>query len=132
MDWKELAKTLVLADRRITEPEAELIRDGVMKDGVVDRQELEFLVDLKKTASSIHPTFDDFFFKIVKKKVLVDGDISDAEAVWLRTVIYSDRQATETEQEFLQQLKKEARTTGKEFQKLHRDCTQLAKTDFYD
>ena len=131
MNLQEFAKQLILADQRISEQETELLKQAITEDGIVDHDEIEFLVDLKKKATSVHPSFDEFLFKILKKRILKDGIVSDAEALWLRDLIYRDCQASPREVEFLKTLQQEAKSVGEEFKKLLKGCTQLSKSDFY-
>lgn len=116
---------LLLADGRISELETDLIRRAIQDDGVADKEEIEFLADLNREAVSVHPSFDEFFFRIVKKVVLADGVISDSEAGWLRKLIFADNQVAPAEARFIEELKQGAKSFGEEFKRLHRDCTTL-------
>ncbi len=130
MDWPAFTRRLLLADGRISEMKAELLEQAVMEEGTVDKMEIEFLAALKREANWVHPRFDALLFRVLKRVVLRDGTISDAEALWLRKLLYADRQVVEAECEFVKELKKEARSAGPEFDKLHHDCTQLCDTMF--
>lgn len=101
-----------------------------MADGVIDQEELEFLSDLKHSASSVHPGFDDFFLGIVKKAVLQDGSISDQEARRLRKLLWADRIISERELRFLEELRTEAKTYGEEFEKLYSECAHPDRSQF--
>lgn len=130
MDWPKFTKRLLLADGRINETEADLLRRAVLDDGVVDREEVEFLVELKREATSVHSKFDLFLFEVLEKVVLADGVITDAEAKWLRAMIFADNQVSPTEVGFLLRLKDKARSHGHAFQRLYDECTQLNGGDF--
>jgi len=131
MDWPKFAKRLLLADGKITEQKAELIRAACLADGKVDKQELEFLAELKRDAESVHPAFDEFFFSVMKRVVLVDGVIDDSEAIWLRRLITNDNQILPREVKFIKELKREARKHGPAFERLHNECTGEGGADFH-
>lgn len=131
MNWSEIAKRLLLDDGRITERETELLRRAVFADNVVDREEVAFLVDLKRSATTVHPEFDRFLFDVLQRIVLADGAISDNEARWLRQMLFADQQVTPTEVEFIERLHREAQSFGAEFESLYKDCTQLRESMIY-
>lgn len=130
MDWPKFAKRLLLADGKITEQKAELLRTACLADGKVDKEEVEFLAELKRDAESVHPKFDEFFFSVMKRVVLVDGVIDDSEVVWLRRLITNDNQILPREMRFIKELKREARKYGPAFERLHGECMGLTETDF--
>src|SRR5688572_13914253 len=49
MDWPGFAKRLLLADGQITARETALLKRALLTDGSLNREEVEFLVDLKRT-----------------------------------------------------------------------------------
>jgi uncharacterized tellurite resistance protein B-like protein len=128
MNWPAFAKKLLLDDGRISERETELLRRAILADGVVDREEVAFLVDLKRSAASVHPEFDRFLFSVLEKFILADGMISDDEAHWLRKMLFADQQTTPTEVAFVQELRRKAKSIGPAFEDLYRDCTQLRES----
>jgi len=130
MNWPAFAKKLLLDDGRISERETELLRRAILADGVVDKEEVAFLVDLKRSAASVHPDFDTFLFSVLEKIILADGVISDEEARWLRKILFADKQTTPGEVEFVQELRRKAKSVGPEFEELYRDCTQLRESMF--
>jgi len=117
-DWKKLAKALILADGYIEEKETEIIRKELLADGVINKSEAEFLVDLRNSAPKAVAKFHTFVFEIVKKAILADGDISAAEASWLQKFILADGKVDETEKAFLKDLKASAKKTCPEFEEL--------------
>jgi hypothetical protein len=123
-DWKKLAKDSLLADGRIDTKEVELLRKSIFADGKVDKAELEFLADLRKSATSTVKAFNDLFSKAVKDNVLADGNIDDAEAKWLRKVIFADQKVDADEVQLLKDLKAGAKSTGAEFNKLYGECVK--------
>jgi hypothetical protein len=130
MDWPLFVKKLLLVDQRVNEHEAQLLKHAILDEGLIDREVIICLAQLKREANSVHPEFDRLLFRVLKKVVLADGEVTDAEALWLRKLIYSDRTATANEVEFLQDLRKSAKKVGVEFERLYRDCTQLSSGDF--
>jgi hypothetical protein len=125
MNWPQFAKRLLLSDRRLHEPEVALLRRAVLRDGVVDQEEIEFLVDLKREAEGVPPSFDDFFYEVVRRGVLKDGTIGDDEARWLRKVISADGKLVAAEAKLVERLWKESRTYGLEFTRLYQECCEL-------
>lgn len=125
MDWKRLAKRLILADQRISEVEAKILIEEVLSDKTVDRAELEFLGDVRREALVIDPEFDTFFFRLVKRAVLLNGTVADAEARWLRSTFFADRQVSAAERAFLEDVRREATTVGPEFEALCRECLSV-------
>jgi uncharacterized tellurite resistance protein B-like protein len=131
MNWRDFAKKLLLANGRITEHETEILKRAVLEDRKVDREEVELLVELKREATMVHPDFDAFLLRVLKSVVMGDGVISDPEARWLRKILFADNQAVRTEVKFIEDLHREAKSFGKEFEALWKDCTQLQRSQFY-
>lgn len=120
MNWPALTKKLLLLDNRIDDVKTKLIRRAMLEDGVVDREEVEFLVDLKRSAGTVHPDFDAFVCLVLKKMILSGKkEISDANAKWLRKILFADREIGPAERHFIQDLNLEAKKVGPEFRKLH-------------
>lgn len=118
MNWHRLAKNLMLRDGQIHEREADILKREILADHVVNKEEAEFLVELRRAASGVHPEFDRFFLAVLKKIVLTDGKVSDAEARWLRKVLFSHAPMTGLETRFLDELRREAKSSGEEFRRL--------------
>jgi uncharacterized tellurite resistance protein B-like protein len=125
MNWPQFTKQIILARGTINETEANLIKKAVLEDGSVDREELEWLVALKREAKEVHPVFDRFVLAVLKKLVLGDGLIEDREALWLRQIIFADKTISPDEAAFLKDLKQKATAYGKEFERLLKDCSRL-------
>jgi len=122
-DWRKLAKALALADGRIDTREATIIKDEIWADGRLDKSELEFLLDLKKGATTVVREFNTMLFAALKAAVLADGEISAKEANWLRRFLYADGRIDDEEKRFLQELKAGARKTAPEFDELYKQAT---------
>jgi len=121
-DWRKLSKALALADGKIDTREAEIIKRELLADGRIDRSELEWLIELRKSAKSTVQVFDQFVFEILSRVVLADGKIDAKEAGWLRTFIFADGRVDEGEKKFLRGLKQGAKTTAPEFEQLLKDA----------
>jgi len=119
-----------LIDRCISEHETALLRHAMLADHKVDREEVEFLVELKREAAMVAPEFDTFLFQVLKSVVIADGVITDAEAGWLRKILFADNQVVRAETKFIEDLRREAKSFGKEFEQLWKDCTQLQRSQF--
>ena len=117
-DWKSLARDLVLADGYIERKETELIKRHILADRAVSKDEAEFLVELRRAAPKAAVEFHQFVFEVVKKAVLADGEITAAEAAWLKGFLIADRQADELERQLLRDLKAAAKKTSPEFDAL--------------
>lgn len=128
MNWPAFAKRLILADGRIGDSETALLRRAILDDGVVDREEVNFLIELKRDAVQVHPAFDKFLFQVLRKVLLRDGMIADAEVHWLRSILTSDGRISIEEVGFLRELRREARVYGPEFDRLLDECARLDQT----
>ena len=117
-DWKKLTKALVLADGQIADREAEIIQRELLADGVINKGEAEFLIDLRNSARKAPQKFHLFVFEVVKKALLADGDITSAEAAWLQKFILTDGKVDELEKALLRELKAGAKKTSPEFEAL--------------
>lgn len=122
MDWRKLANNLALVDGRITARRAAVIADELLAEGAVDKDEAEFLVNLKRAAVSAPPEFDRLVHEVMRQVVLMDGVISAAEAHWLRRTIFADQVVSPFERHFLEELRRAARSVSPEFEALYRDC----------
>jgi hypothetical protein len=121
-DWQKLAKELLLADGTIDRREVDLMRKELFADGQIDDIELEFLLELKKSAASVAPTFRQLVLDAIKNNVLADGVITAQEASWLRRWIISEGQVDDAMKKFLQELKAGAKQATKEFDALCKQC----------
>ncbi len=119
-DWKKLTKELLLADGTIDRREVDLLRKELLADGTIDDIELEFLLELKRGAAAVAPSFHQLVLDAVKNNVLADGVISAQEASWLRRWIVSEGGADETMKKFLQELRAGAKQKVPEFEALCR------------
>jgi hypothetical protein len=121
-DWQKLAKELLLADGTIDRREVDLMRKELFADGHIDDIELEFLLELKKSAASTAPSFRQLVLDAIKNNILADGVITAQEASWLRRWIISEGQVDEAMKKFLQELKSGAKQMAREFETLCNQC----------
>jgi hypothetical protein len=122
MDWREFAKRLLLNDGRIDAVETVMIRRAVLEDGTVDKEEVEFLLDLRRDATFTHPDFNRLLYGALKRAILRDGAIDAAEVEWLRKLIFANLLAGPQELAFLEDLRREARHVHPDFYKLLSDA----------
>ena len=123
MDWRAFARRLLMKDGTIDAAAAALVRRTVMADGVVDRREVEFLLELRRDAKSVHPSFIKFLYGILKKAVLKDGFVSRSETAWLRKLIFdAGLLAGPQERMFLTEVRREANRVVPEFDALLAEC----------
>lgn len=66
-DWKKLLKAVLLVDGNLDAAETALIKKSFLADGAVDKEEADFLDDLKKSAKSTCKEFDEFVLSARKK-----------------------------------------------------------------
>src|SRR5262249_49090277 len=121
-NWRTLAKKLALADGKIDDREYQIIHDEILADHKINRDEAEFLIDLRREAKSVSPSFDIFVHKVIKKIILADGTISDHEADWLRKWLVAQGRITPIDKALLNDLKNEAKSMSKGFIALYDEC----------
>ena len=121
-DWRKLSKALALADGRIDTKETDIIRKELYADGKLDRSEIEWLLDVRKSASGTVQAFDKLVFDALKTSILADGSIDAQEAKWLRKFIFADGKVDDGEKKFLLELKAGAKSTCPEFDELLKQC----------
>ena len=124
-DWRKLALNAILADGVIDDNEVKILRKELYADGKIDREEVDFLIELRNKAQkkaaggTLSDAFERFFFKAVQDNVMEDGKIDAEEARWLRQMLYADRKIDENEKKFLTKIKKAATSTSPEFDRLY-------------
>jgi hypothetical protein len=122
MDWRKFAKKLLLNDGRVDAVETLFIRRAILEDGKISRDEVEFLLDLRREAKFTHPDFNRFLYAVLKRAILRDGVIDAAEVEWLRKLIFASYLAGPQELAFLEDLSREARKVHPDFYKLLADA----------
>ena len=115
---------------RSTTTRSRALRKELWEDGKIDLEEINFLVSLRNLAQKkakakkeeVNPKFTALFFKAVKENVLADGKIDASEAGWLRGMLFADGKIDADERKFLEGVKKEAKETSPEFNRLYDEC----------
>jgi hypothetical protein len=129
-DWRKLSVALVLADGVIDDAEVKILRKELFADGVIDKDEREFLIELRNAAqkkakakqAEPNQKFEKLFFEAIEKHVLEDGVIDATEARWLREMLFADKVIDANEKKFLTRLKQGAKKTSPAFDKLYEEC----------
>lgn len=121
-NWKELLSKVLLADGVIDDAEAKLLKVEFYEDGVIDEEEMMFLIGLRKSATKTCKEFETFFFQAFESSLLEDGVIDAYESELIRTVIFEDGKIDANEKKFLEELKQKAKDTDKLFEKLCLEC----------
>ena len=127
-DWRKVALSAFLADGVIDDTEVKILKKELWADGKIDKDEVEFLIDLRNLAQKkakkgkLKSAFEKLFFKAIEENVLADGTIDDEEARWLRAMLFADKKIDANEKKFLARLKKAARSTSPAFDKLYEEC----------
>ena len=112
----------IMANGKIEGHEVEILRGHMSADGVIDRQEAEFLVELYRRTNQIAPAFEKFFHQAIKKHLVADGRVGAEEALWLKRVIFSDGVVKEREKKLLRELRGESNEFSDEAQELFDEC----------
>ena len=106
----ELKKEL-LADGIIDAAEVKKLEEVLYEDGVIDKDEADFLFELNNAVSgkANAPEWKDFFVKAITSFVLDDeqsnGEVDDDEAKYLYDQIKGDGQIDDIEKALLENIK---------------------------
>jgi len=109
-NFEELKKEL-LADGIIDADEVKKLEAIIFEDGVVDKEEADFLFELNNAVSGKEnaPEWKDFFVKAMTSFVLDDeasnGEVDDEEAKYLYDQIKGDGQIDDIEKALLENIK---------------------------
>ena len=84
-DWRKVALSAFLADGVIDDTEVKILKKELWADGKIDKDEVEFLIDLRNLAQKkakakkkkLKSAFEKLFFKAIEENVLADGTIDD-------------------------------------------------------
>ena len=129
-NWRKLAIAAILADGKIDDDEVKILRRELWEDGQIDQDEVRFLIELRNQAQrkakalkkEVNPKFTALFFKAIEENVLRDGTIDATEAGWLRGMLFADNKIDDDEKKFLSRVKKAAKSTSPEFNRLYDEC----------
>jgi len=109
-NFEELKKEL-LADGIIDADEVKKLEAIIFEDGVVDKEEADFIFELNNAVSGKEnaPEWKDFFVKAITSFVLDDeasnGEVDDEEAKYLYDQIKGDGQIDDIEKALLENIK---------------------------
>lgn len=113
MNLNEL-KEDILADGVIDAAEVVRLETALFEDGIIDKEEMEFLVGLadETDSSQNDPSFGDFYVKCVRSRYLEDdnspGVIDAEEAQEIKELFYGDGSLNDYERNVLFMIKNEA------------------------
>lgn len=113
----------IQADGRISEEEALLIGEHLVADGTVNNDDVKLLVELYCHTATRSPAFDKLFFSTLEGVFLADGQITPSEEFYLLKMLYSDRQVTQSERDFLQKLRQQVPHKSASFEALVQSAT---------
>lgn len=111
MKTLETLKKEILADGIIDEAEVNELQNILYQDGVIDKEEADFLFDLNDAVSGMnnHSSWTNLFVNAIASFLLEDeespGEIDDDEAAWLFDKLNSDGKIDSTEKALLNFLK---------------------------
>ena len=108
----------ILADQKIDDGELKLLCEHVYRKGTPELDDVRLLVELYTGTPTLSEAFENFFYGVLKKVILTDGEIQPGEQFYLLKVIYSDRVIRPRELAFLRELRKEAKKVSPEFEYL--------------
>ena len=108
----------LLTDGKITPNEVAKIKDHMAQDGVLDYQDIKFLVGLTKEADDVCSEFDDLFFPCLRDVILKDGSVGSDEQYLLLQMLYSDGRVRDAERRLLTDIYREAEDISPEFERL--------------
>src|SRR5438270_3576655 len=116
VNWQALAKKLALSRGSVIDPKrARIIKDELLADGKIDKEEFAFLLALRREAQWVDGQVDDMIFNAVTPKLLEDGYISEQETQWLQKLLTANGPVGEREKRFLKHLLDAAHGHCKEF-----------------
>ena len=111
MKTLEEFKKDLLADGIIDAEEVKTLESVIFEDGIVDKEEADFIFELNNAVSgkANAPEWKDFFVKAITSFVLDDdksnGEVDDDEAKYLYDQIKGDGQIDDVEKALLENIK---------------------------
>src|SRR5262249_49076649 len=121
-DWRKLAMAALLADGQIDDTEVKVIKKELFADKKIDREEAQFLVELRNAAqkkakgAALSPALEKLFCSALEAHILEDGSIDAEEVKFLQAAVYADKKVDDGEKKFLARLKKGAHKASPEFE----------------
>lgn len=108
----------LLVDGCISTREVEKIREHIEQDGILDLDDVIFLIDLLGRADSVCPEFDEVFLPLMRHVLLKDGKIDADEQVLLVDMMTARGCIREAELQLLKDLLVESTEVTPEFRTL--------------
>ena len=131
IEWRKVALAAILADGKVDETEAKLLKKELTVDGKISPEGLGFLLDLRAEAAKkakakkeeLSPAFNKLVFKTIEEAVLTDGEVADGKVAWLREKVFTGKKVDAKkldagQKEFLTGLSKKVKDKGTELAKL--------------
>ena len=115
----------IAANGKVESSELEALRREFLRDGKINREEADLLVELFKRIERRSPAFETFIYDAVKAHLLADGRISAAETDWLKQMLLRDGALRDAERKLLQELKGEAEDISPEFEACYAACMKM-------
>ena len=94
------------------------LQELLFEDGQLDLDDVRLLVELYCGAGQRSPAFEQLFFTVLEQVFLADGEIDPSEQFYLLKMLYSDRDISPAELNFLKRLKSKTSSPSKEFDAL--------------
>lgn len=120
----------ILADQKIDAGEVRQLCEHVYRNGSPNLEDVKLLVELYTGVTNPSEAFEDFFYGVLKKVILADGEIQPGEQFYLLKVLYSDRVIRPRELAFLRELRREARQVTPDFEQLCQSAFQAPATSW--
>jgi hypothetical protein len=120
----------ILADQKIDAGELRLLCEHVYRNGTPNLDDVRLLVELYTGVAKPSEAFEDFFYGVLKKVILADGEIQPGEQFYLLKVIYSDRIIRPRELAFLRELRREAKQVTPDFEQLCQQAFEAPATNW--
>jgi hypothetical protein len=113
-----------LADGQVDDAEALLLREMLFEDGQLDLDDVRLLVELYCNARQRSTAFEQLFFTVLEQVFLSDGEVQPSEQFYLLKMLYSDRDISSAERDFLKRLQAKSAQRTPEFDRLCADALQ--------
>jgi hypothetical protein len=120
----------IQADNRISEDEAAVLGEHLVADGTVNIDDVKLLVELYCHTETRCPAFDKLFFTTLEGVFLADGQITPSEEFYLLKMLYSDREISQPEREFLRNLRQQLPQRSASFESLYETAMNTSATNW--
>jgi hypothetical protein len=104
-----------LADGKIDDADLKPIKDALFEDGQLDLDDVKLLVELYCDTRQRSAAFEELFFSVLEQVFLADEEVQPSEQFYLLKMLYSDREISQAERDFLSRLKAKASRRAPEF-----------------